>query len=442
MIAPLRSVQRVDQASSAVLLGLLVGLPALILMPFAVGRPEELVGALVVAGSLAAITVPMVLRIGRSEADARIAELLELAIVAKLAGTLVRYYFSFESVRADAQLYHLEGARLAEHYRDFDFAADIGRRFVGTGFIRSFTGVVYTFTGANRLAGTLVYSALGFWGALLLYRAFCTAVPGGDRRRYAILLFFLPSMLFWPSIIGKEAWMIFGLGLCAVGAAKILQHERGGAVLYFLGLLATAVVRPHLTLMVFVGTAAAWLLRRERRSSGAPARRAIGFVAFLLVGGLLAGQIQTFFGVEDLSGESIEEVLESTSDQSAQGGSQFTPARVRTPLDFPVAAVTVLFRPFVHEATGLTSRIAAAESLVLLGLVVVSLPRLKTIFRSLLSAPYLAMATVFAMTFVFAFAAISNFGILARQRTQALPFFLVLLAVERDVPARVSGRIR
>ena len=38
-------------------------------------------------------------------------------------------------------------------------------------------------------------------------------------------------------------------------------------------------------------------------------------------------------------------------------------------------------------------------------------------------------AVVYLLIFFFAFGTISNFGILARQRTQALPFVFVLLAL-------------
>ncbi|HEX2375354.1 MAG TPA: hypothetical protein VHO93_15345, partial [Actinomycetota bacterium] len=43
--------------------------------------------------------------------------------------------------------------------------------------------------------------------------------------------------------------------------------------------------------------------------------------------------------------------------------------------------------------------------------------------------PYVAFVAVYSLLFVFAFSTISNFGILARERTQVLPFFLVLLAI-------------
>ena len=62
-------------------------------------------------------------------------------------------------------------------------------------------------------AAFLVFSWLAFWGLFLFYRAFTIAVPEGRRRSYAHLVFFLPALLFWPSSIGKESWMIFALGI-------------------------------------------------------------------------------------------------------------------------------------------------------------------------------------------------------------------------------------
>ena len=49
----------------------------------------------------------------------------------------------------------------------------------------------------------------------------------GDARRYAALVFLLPSLLFWPSSIAKEAWILACLGLAAYGAAKMLTRSGG-----------------------------------------------------------------------------------------------------------------------------------------------------------------------------------------------------------------------
>ncbi len=101
--------------------------------------------------------------------------------------------------------------------------------FPGTAFIEGFTGYVYLLLGPTLIGGFLFFSWLGFWGLLLFQRAFATALPDGDARRYALLVLFLPSLLFWPSSIGKEAWMTLALGLGAYGAARCSPAGRAAS---------------------------------------------------------------------------------------------------------------------------------------------------------------------------------------------------------------------
>ena len=106
---------------------------------------------------------------------------------------------------------------------------------VGTEFIRLVTGVVYIATGPTKFGGFVVFGWLGFWGLYCFYRAFRIAFPAGDHRRYAILLFFLPSLLYWPSSIGKESWMLFTLGIVAYGAALVLTYRPHGYLVLWSG---------------------------------------------------------------------------------------------------------------------------------------------------------------------------------------------------------------
>jgi hypothetical protein len=69
------------------------------------------------------------------------------------------------------------------------------------------------------------------------------------------------------------------------------------------------------------------------------------------------------------------------------------------------------------------------EGMVLAVLVLLSWRRLLTIPRRLRAEPYTTYAVVYLLMFFFAFGTISNFGILARQRSQAMPFVFVLLSV-------------
>src|SRR5204863_7823619 len=110
----------------------------------------------------------------------------------------------------DSALYHTAGLHLSELFRHGTFHADTGP-VIGTVFINIVTGVVYTLVGPTKIGGFIFCSWLGFWGLLLFYRAFCIAIPEGDHFRYALLTFFMPSLIFWPSATGKDAWMMMAL---------------------------------------------------------------------------------------------------------------------------------------------------------------------------------------------------------------------------------------
>jgi len=132
--------------------------------------------------------------------------------------------------------------------------------------------------------------------------------------------------------------------------------------------------------------------------------------------------------VFDTSG-GLAQTCAATSQRTGKGGSEFTPVVVETPLDMPMAAVTVLFRPFPIEVGSTQAMVASLEGAFLLVLVVVRIRWVVTAFKSILRLPYVAFAFFYVGMFVVAYSSISNFGLLARQRVQALPVLLVLLCV-------------
>src|SRR5205085_1758787 len=127
------------------------------------------------------------------------------------------------------------GVLLGDSYRHLIF---VGPAHSNLPFqtIEVVTGLIYAVIGPTQLGGFLVYAWLGFLGLVLFYRAFRIAFPEGDHRRYARFLFLLPSLLFWPSSIGKDAWMVLMLGIAAYGAARVLSRQPTGFILCVLGL--------------------------------------------------------------------------------------------------------------------------------------------------------------------------------------------------------------
>ncbi|MEY2449912.1 MAG: hypothetical protein QOH79_3388 [Acidimicrobiaceae bacterium] len=395
-------------------------------------------GGLLVGSVLLLLTVPLATRAARQENDPKVGRIILLAALVKLSvGSYARYVVAYYVYKAsDAEGYFGSGAQLAPQFRIGDFS-HLGP-LAGTRFIEVVCGVVIAIINETRLGAFVVFSWLGFLGLYCFYQAFRLAFPEGDHRRYRLLVFFWPSLLFWPSSIGKDAWMVFMLGMAALGIANLyVGRWRGGFWVAF-GSLGCIMVRPHLTAIMMVAFALGLLLRRNRGMYNRMLARPIGTVV-LVVGMVLAGalvfqQTQTFFKLDSIDLESTQTLLNDTAEQTAEGGSAFTPPNPNSPLGYIEATVTVLFRPFPTEVTG-TAAIAGLEGVALAGLVVMSWRRIVRTVRMSLRNAYVAFAVGYTLVFVYAFAALSNFGILARERSQVFPLLFVILAI----PKRAKG---
>jgi hypothetical protein len=425
--------QRSDPRGLALLSLLVVGAYAFYLMWAMAYTDYNTWGALLVAPVLIAISAPLITRAAAREHDPRLARLIIFALVLKLAASLVRYAvaFSLYDGNADAGVYHEWGERIAIELKHGHTAIDLGRKFIGTGFTRLLTGMIYVVIGPTRIGGFLVFSWFGFWGLYLFYRAFTIALPEGDSYRYAKLVLLLPSLLFWPSSTGKEAWMTLTIGIAAYGAARIYARRRAGYLLLGLGLLGTGLSRPHISAIVIAAVVFGYLVRPspDKTNVMTPVYKAGGLIIMAGLLFLVIAQAERFLGVDTFNQESVGQVLEGTHELTDEGGSTFQNTGVHSPLDLPMAAVTVLFRPFPTEAHNGQALAASVEGVFLLLLMAKSWRRLLTLPRLMRRRPYLTFAVVYVNLFVFAFSNFNNFGIMTRQRVQVFPLMLVLFAL-------------
>jgi hypothetical protein len=393
-------------------------------------------GGLVLIPVLGAITLPLMRRIMRRE-DPDMVNLITLAFVVKMFGTVVRYVVTFAVYGyGDSSEYHLSGARLAQGFWTGKFSEVMQvevPNFIGTEFIRFTTGLLYIVTGPTLFGGFVAYAVLSFWGLFFFYRAVRLAFPDADHVRYAKLLFFLPSLLYWPSSIGKDSWMLFTIGLATYGVALILRHNPTGYPYAGFGIAGTSMVRPHITALILASLFLAYMLRRRswRESRTGPFGRWFGIAVMLAVGGFMLGQVATFFNLNNLDSQSVDTVLNETNRRSSQGGSEFEAVSPMSPAGYPMAVVTVLFRPFPWEAPNSQALSAAAEGFILAAVCALSWRRLIRVPGFIFRVPFLSYCVAYSAMFVFAFSSINNFGLLSRQRTQLFPIFLVLLALPR-----------
>lgn len=387
--------------------------------------------AVVLAVALSVATALFV-RVVKREGDPFIAKVIVLGLIAKLAGSVARFTFMAELYDGvgDFNRYFRNGIELAGVIRSGSIPDQA--RSTGTPFMDFIAGVTYAVLPNRLWVGFAFFAMLAFVGALLFLKAFQLAVPDGHHRRFALLVFFLPTMVFWPSNLGKEAWLVFTLGITTYGAARVMRRAPFGLAIAALGGAGVFLVRPHMGALFAIAFAGALLLRfRDPDVKD----NAIAGVVGLLIVGLAASYAASRFGEEMPRDESVEGsatdqvFAEANRRTSKGGGSTFESRPVRSPADLAHAIVTVPFRPFPTEAHNRQAQLASLEGVFLLLLFAFSLPRLATLRTALLRRPFIALAAAYSLGFVIAFSNVANFGLLVRQRAQLVPFLLVLLCL-------------
>ncbi|GAA6524410.1 hypothetical protein [Intrasporangium sp. DVR] len=387
-------------------------------------------GAIIVVPLLTALNLLLISRVARGSREKWLGSLLVLALAAKILGTLVRYavaYVVYEGA-ADAERYNLYAAAHYQLWRQGSIQWEVaGAR--GTQYMEFITTVIYTVIGPSPLAAFVVFASFAFWGQYLLYRAFCVALPWANARRYALLVLLLPSMLYWPSSIGKEAWLMLFVGVTALGAAKLFAHRSGAVVLLAVGAAGTGIIRPHIALLLFAGLAVAQLFRPTGERSTDILSKLGGLLVVGAVTVVLTTQSAAMLGIDDLSWQAISESVDFRQEQTAQGGSSFSPVPVTSVIGIPIAVITILFRPLPWEAQNAQLLLQSIEGLVLLAITVRAWPAIRRLPQVMRQHAYVVFAMTYSMAFVVAFSGFGNFGILARQRVLMLPFFFILLAL-------------
>lgn len=387
----------------------------------------------------AAMVIPLVLlvntllirHVARKHEESWFAGLLAAGFALKMAGALSRYYVAYivYGGAADAQRYNLYAAVQYEQWRNGVITFELAGK-QGTQWMEVITTALYTVIGPSPLGAFVIFASFAFWGQYLLYRAFCIALPEGNRKRYALFVLVLPSMLFWPSSIGKEAWLMFFVGITALGAAKLFARQHGALLLLLTGAAGTALLRPHLSVLLFAGLFVAQLFRPTAERSAGIISKAVGVVVLGASALILTSQSASFLGIDDISVQAVSDSVNSASEQASEGGtSAFDSSPVSSPVDIPGAIVTVLFRPFPFEARNIQMFVQGLEGLLLIYLTVRAWPQLRRLPKVLRRTPYVTFCLVYTSAFIWAFSGFGNFGILARQRVLMIPFFLVLLAL-------------
>jgi hypothetical protein len=399
---------------------------------------SDALGAFISGAAVFAITYYAARWIARRDDNPRVVPIVMAGLCLKIIGTYIRYRVSINLYKTgDFIDYDQWGHKIGASLRQGHMLIPAGR-FAGTNFLRVVTGFVYFVTPSRMMSGFVMFGWLSFVGLLFFWRAYHVAVSPQHDTTYLQWIVLLPSLIYWPSAIGKDAFMVLAAGVAAYGAACLLKHRTAtGIVAVTAGILGMIYVRPHFALAVCGGLALATLLRRQHGGF----MRTVFTLAFVLIIGLAAmASAKSFFGISSFNQESVTKQLNDTSEHSSEGGSQFDPVVVHSPAQFPLAAVTVLFRPLPYESHTAQTMATAIEDVFLIFMTLRRLPRIMRALRKSRDIPYLLYCIGALLVFFIAFSGFSNFGILARQRAVIQPLFLVFLALPNDINALIPDR--
>jgi hypothetical protein len=397
---------------------------------------------------LGVLGVPLLRRAARGEPDPFVRRLLWIALGVKLVAAIVNYavqYIVYKGV-VDASNFNRYGSALSDSWRSGHFSLaplDGVAGGFGTHALQFLTGVFYTVFGTSELAMFFVFSWLGFWGMYFFYRAAVIALPSLNRRRYAVLIFFWPSLVFWSSALGKDSWVFFLLGLASYGLARALERMRGGWALVVLAALGITPVRADITLLFVPCAVIGYYVARLQRRRLEPVRERYRMrdavqlcaLAVLVIATVVA--FKAFFHLDSFSPSSFAKVLKQASVGSQEGHATYSGSFG------PVNILEVLFRPLPFQVDDATAAVVSLEGLALLWLLVTSWGRLRTGIKLAAKNGYAAFCLSYSIVFIIAFSAIINAGTLDRERIAGLPMLFVLLSLTpssryaRSLPGRM-----
>ncbi|MEW5918324.1 MAG: hypothetical protein AB1762_18115 [Gemmatimonadota bacterium] len=373
--------------------------------------------------------------------------ILCVGLALRVIGGLARYSVLevFYDGRGDAVRYYRVGLEYAERFRALDFSplSDPSlwhsQTWWGTQFMFFPSGFVLAVIGPTMLGEFIVFSIFAFLGLVALVVAYTRAFPQVATSRYAAWLLLFPSLWFWPSSVGKESIMLFGIGMATLGFVG--KHGRISVFPLAAGLATMLSLRPQVAaLFILCAALAHWLTRQHKWSFA----RVLQGVAILAVGLTSVWYAGRELGIDSFDAEGLQDFVASDPARRVRGGSAIEAVSLGWSAA-PLAAINVLFRPFPWEADSPLMLLSSAE---ITGLWLLLLWRRRSVsatVRRWRSSRFIAFALAFSLIYAIALGLMmSNLAIIARQRVFFFPFLFLLLeaapAAARAAHARDSLR--
>lgn len=166
-----------------------------------------------------------------------------------------------------------------------DFFSNADNAFwsnAGENLLIKMLAVLNVFTGGNYYLTSILFNCFTFWGLYLFYSVALKYFPSKGAL-LIMLIFFLPSSLFWNSGMDKDGMIVFFGGMFIFYFDRCLSREsifKNGllSLISFTGLL----FMRHLTAVIFLPAAIAWLISFSAKKNAYLRFAAVYIVCLLL----------------------------------------------------------------------------------------------------------------------------------------------------------------
>lgn len=403
---------------------------------------DPLLGGLLVASALLLVTI----LIARAPWERDVRLLVGAGLWLRVLGSLVYLYvIGAQYGGGDYLMYFDQGLVYAGLLGSGQFEAALApwleSGWWGTSATIRLTGVVLAFVGPSLASAFVVFGVVSYIGIIACWLAFARSFPGANSTRYLAWIALFPSLWFWPAALGKDAIVLCGVGLAALGFAG--RGKRKFWLLMALGFLLVFTIRPQVAAVLafaivaghFLSVGSWWTLKKTLQGT---ALIIVGVATIILASGALDVEL---FDPDEVDGY----LTHRGAALSQAGGSAIDVSGGGIPVW--MAPVNVLFRPFVWEMRGIMPGIAGLEVLALWGIALWRRRQIAAFYRRHRNHKLFWFAVAMFVLYVVTLGLVAtNIGLLARQRVHILPFLFMFIAgapavrrSKRRVPIRRPG---
>ncbi len=312
-----------------------------------------------------------------------------------------------------------------------------------TFFVVRVAGFLSIFCANSYFVIAAFCGVVSFFGAWAMFVTFTTIYPKMIKK-FAIAVFYLPSVFFWGSGLMKDSLCFGALGLTFYGfyfAVIRRKNITSHAILAGFGMLVLAQIKIYI-LLCFIPMLAIWTyLQYLNNIKSYFLKIFLGPVIFIFSGVLgvfavLRLSQNTEYSVDNLASKT--KVTSTYLQNMSQQGSVYYIGEYDGTITgllsyFPQAVSVALYRPFLWEAKNPFALLSAFEAtyfLLFTFYVIFIKVRPANVIATFIREPIAPACLFFAMFFSFSVGITAgNFGTLVRYKIPMMPFYIASLMI-------------